>query len=350
MINNPFISYILPIRNESLFIENTINSIMNQKTKALEFEIIIADGMSIDGTRDIIKRLMNTIKEIKLIDNPEKIVPTGFNRALSISKGDYIIRIDGHAELRTDFVQNSLKELNNTNADCVGGPIINIAKGIIGNSISIAQKSKFGVGGVSFREEIKNGKYVDTLAFGAYNRQVFKEIGGYDIELIRNQDDEFNFRMVQNNLKIWLHPSIKSYYHTKSSIIGLFNQYFQYGFFKIRVFQKRSGFSSYRHIIPLLFILYLICSIFSFLFIDFKIWIIVPGVLYIVVSVLFSIYETLKSSNSVLSFIFLPMCYLTLHIAYGIGSMFGIFYFMNKWGDKSVKDKYFDKDNFAKIN
>ena len=178
MNNNPFITFIAPIRNESSFIERMIKSIINQNTNNFDFEIIVADGMSTDGTRNIINRLMKTINEIKLIDNPEKIVSTGFNRALSISRGDYIIRIDGHAELATDFLQNSLKELKTTNADCVGGPIRNISTGIIGNAIAIAQQSKFGVGGVAFRENISIGKYVDTLAFGTYKRRVFKKIGG----------------------------------------------------------------------------------------------------------------------------------------------------------------------------
>ena len=350
MRNNPFITYIAPIRNESLFIERTIKSIINQKNNNFDFEIIIADGMSTDGTRNIIKRLMKTVNEIRLIDNPEKIVPTGFNRALSISRGDYIIRIDGHAELATDFLQNSLKELKTTNADCVGGPIKNIATGIIGNAIAIAQQSKFGVGGVAFREDTSIGKYVDTLAFGTYKRQVFKQIGGYDIELVRNQDDEFNFRMVQQDLKIWLHPSIKSYYYPKSAINSFFKQYFQYGFFKIRVFQKRGGIASFRHIVPLIFIIYLFYAIFSYLVTDFNIPILILGISYISTSIIFTIKETLKNFNTGFSLIFLPIIFLTLHIAYGLGSFFGLFYFINKWNDKGLKDKYFNKEKFVNLN
>ncbi len=345
MNNNPFITYIAPIRNESSFIERMIKSIINQNNN-FDYEIIVADGMSTDGTRNIINRLMKTVNEIKLIDNPEKIVSTGFNRALSISRGDYIIRIDGHAELATDFLQNSLKELKTSNADCVGGPIINIATGIIGNAIAIAQQSKFGVGGAAFRENISIGMYVDTLAFGTYKRNVFKKIGGYDIELLRNQDDEFNFRMVQQNLKVWLHPSIKSYYYPKSAIHILFKQYFQYGFFKIRVFQKRSAVASFRHIVPLTFIISLFYAIYSYLVHDFNIPILILSVSYISISMIFSIRETLKNFDNGFSLIFLPVCFLTLHVAYGLGSFFGLFYFINKWNDKGLKDKYFNKDNF----
>ena len=350
MNNNPFITYIVPIRNESLVIERTIKSIINQKNNNFEFEILVADGMSTDGTRNIIKRLMKIVDEIRLIDNPEKIVPTGFNRALSISRGDYIIRIDGHAELATDFLQNSIKELKNTNAHCVGGPIKNITKGVIGNAIAIVQKSKFGVGGVAFREKIEKGKYVDTLAFGVYNRNVFEKLGGYDIELIRNQDDEFNFRMLQNNLKIWLHPSIKSYYHSKKTIIGLFKQYFQYGFYKIRVFQKRRGFSSFRHIIPLLFILFLCFSLLLYLIKGINFPILVIGFAYINASLIFTIIEFLKNIHKGTSLLFLPLCFLTLHIAYGLGSLFGMIYFINKWNDKDLKDKYFNKNKFVNLN
>ena len=346
MNNNPFITYIAPIRNESLFIERMIKSIINQNNNNFDFEIIVADGMSTDGTRNIIHRLMKTVNEIKLIDNPEKIVSTGFNRALSISRGDYIIRIDGHAELATDFLQNSIKELKTTNADCVGGPITNIATGIIGNAIAIAQQSKFGVGGVAFRENIRIGKYVDTLAFGTYKRNLFKKIGGYDIELLRNQDDEFNFRMLQQDLKIWLHPSIKSYYYPKSAIHKLFKQYFQYGFFKIRVFQKRSSAAAFRHIVPLIFIINLFYAIYSYLVTDFTIPILILSVSYIITSIIFSIRETLKNFDNGFSLIFLPICFMTLHVAYGLGSFFGLFYFMNKWNDKGLKDKYFNKDNF----
>ena len=94
-----------------------------------------------------------------------------------------------------------------------------------------------------------NGKFVDTLAFGSYKREIFDQIGGYDEELIRNQDDEFNFRLVQNGEKIWLDPSISSKYYNRSNYKMLFSQYFYYGFYKIRVFQKRKSFSSYRHLI-----------------------------------------------------------------------------------------------------
>ena len=348
MISRPFISIIIPIRNESIFIEKTINSIMHQAANNFEFEIIITDGMSIDGTRGIINKLMNKIKEIRIIDNPDKIVSTGFNRALSIAKGDYIIRIDGHAEISDDFIKNSLDCFNTIDSHCVGGPIKHIANGLIGKVIVLAQTTKFGIGNVPFRQGVKDGRYVDTLAFGIYRREVFQKIGGYDIDLVKNQDDEFNFRMIQNNLKIWLDPSIKSIYYPRNSFLTLYKQYFKYGFYKIRVFQKRSGYASFRHLIPLFFVLYIICSLLLSLITNYNVPIIIVSILYLILSIIFSVREAIIHHTKNPIFLLLPFCYFIIHTSYGFGSFFGIFYFINKWSDNNVNDKYFDREKFVK--
>ena len=193
-----------------------------------------------------------------MIDNPEKIVSTGFNRALSITKGNVIIRVDGHSILGNNFTQHCLNAFEKVDAVCVGGATEHVASGFIGSSIKIAQSSIFGVGGAAFRQGLTGGEFVDTLAFGAYKRAVFEELGGYDEELVRNQDDEFNFRLIQNGGKIWLDPSINSKYFPRTSFVKLFKQYFQYGFYKIRVMQKRRGIASLRHLVPALFIIAII--------------------------------------------------------------------------------------------
>jgi succinoglycan biosynthesis protein ExoA len=341
------ISIILPIRNEFQGIEKTLQSIFSQ-TINKDFEIIVVDGNSSDGTRKILKNLQNNNSNIHLIDNPEKIVSTGFNRALNESKGDIIIRVDGHCEIAPDYIQKCLKCLEKINADCVGGATEHVASGLVGKAIKIAQSSFFGVGGVSFRKNVEKGQYVDTLAFGAYKREVFDKLGGYDEELVRNQDDEFNFRMIQNDGKIWLDPSIKSTYTQRNSFMGLFKQYFQYGFYKIRVMQKRRGIASWRHVVPGLFVLTLLVGLSIFLFTGNNIPILSLCIPYLSFSLFTTIFELIKTPSNLISVMILPVTFFILHISYGLGFLTGLIYFWDKWGDIKIKDNHFDREQFTK--
>ena len=336
------------VYNEEDYIEKAIDSLFKQDIGNYDLEIIIVDGNSTDGTRDIVSALGEENPQIHIIDNPDRIVPIGFNRALSICKGSIIIRLDGHAAVKSNYVTQCLKILERTSADCVGGPIINSSNGIIGKSINIAQSSNFGTGGASFRSLVDGGKYVSTLAFGAYKRNVFNEIGGYDEELIRNQDDEFNLRLIQSGRKIWLDSSIQSIYYPRSTFLKLFKQYFQYGFYKIRVIQKRAGFSSWRHIAPLCFVLILIIT--NFLFFYYKIsfpLLLVIG-MYLSISIIASSIYLFRFKCNLFSIVLLPLSYFLMHFSYGMGNLIGIIYFMNKWNDRELKDVHFNIKMFSK--
>ena len=321
---------------------------MNQKDSEQEFEILIVDGMSTDNTRGIIIKYQKDHPNIHLIDNPEKIVSTGFNRALNESKGDIIIRVDGHCEIAPDYIQKCLECLEKINADCVGGATEHVASGLVGKSIKMAQSSFFGVGGVSFRKKVEKGEYVDTLAFGAYKRDVFDQLGGYDEELVRNQDDEFNFRMIQNDMKIWLDPSIKSTYTQRNSFMGLFKQYFQYGFYKIRVMQKRRAIASWRHVVPGLFVLILLFGLSIFLFTGNIIPILSLCIPYFSFSLFATIFELIKTPSYLISVMMLPVTFFILHVSYGLGFLMGFIYFLHKWGDIKTKDGHFDREQFTK--
>ena len=339
------ISFILPIRNEENFIVKTIQSIFSQTIEE-DYEIIVADGMSNDGTRELLKNFQINNTNLILINNPEKIVSTGFNRALNESKGDIIIRVDGHCEIALDYIQKCLECLEKINADCVGGATEHVASGLVGESIKIAQSSFFGVGGVSFRKNIDKGEYVDTLAFGAYKRDVFDQLGGYDEELVRNQDDEFNFRMIQNDRKIWLDPSIKSTYTQRNSFLGLFKQYFQYGFYKVRVTQKRKGLASWRHLVPSAFLLSLLIGFFLFIIKSDPFFLFLVGMPYLLFSLIFTLLEIFKSPKHVISLTLLPLTFFILHFSYGLGSLLGLVYFWNKWNDTGLKDYHFNHEQF----
>ena len=340
------VSVILPIRNELLYIKRTINSIIDQTFDG-EIEIIVADGMSQDGTREKVKLLQKIHKNIYLIDNPQKIVSTGFNKALNVAKGDMILRVDGHSKLKPNYIKNSLAIISKMNADCVGGPIKHVANGVIGESIIIAQSSKYGNGGARFRMKLKKGEYVDTLAFGCYKREVFRDIGGYDEELKKNQDDEFNFRLIQNGGSIWLDPTIKSIYYSRNSLFKFFNQYFKYGLYKIRVIQKRKGIASFRQLVPPTFVLTIFSGVISHIFFNNTILLNLVVISYILFC-LFSAWISFIKINkpAIFPILLLPLTLLTMHFSYGFGFLFGSFKFVCKWNDSELKNKHFQKETF----
>ncbi len=350
-MNSSLTTIIIPSRNEANFISKTLDSIISQDFPGDNLEIIISDGMSDDGTREIIQDYQDKYSNIKIIDNPERIVPSGFNRALNLAGGQIIIRIDGHAEIDRNYVANCVTAMKEKNADCVGGATKHSAKRMVGKIVNMAQSSKFGVGGVAFREGVKIGEYVDTLAFGAYKREIFEKIGGYDEELIRNQDDEFNLRLTQSGGKIWLDPTIKSIYYPRNSLKKLFIQYFQYGFYKVRVMQKRRGFASWRHLVPGAFVLSLFGSVLLLPVYHFPFYVIFGS--YVIANFTATLYELLKSKKAqmyslISSFALLPITFFTLHFSYGLGFLCGLGFFWNKWNDREVKDYHFDREQFIK--
>ena len=348
------ISAIIPVFNEKEFISRAINSILKQDISNTNYEILIVDGMSTDGTREVIKVYQSKNKNIFLIKNPNKIVSIGFNKALSISKGKIIIRLDGHAEFRPDYFRKCLTLLNNKDICCVGGVILHKSQGSIGESIKIAQSSNFGTGGVNFRKNIIRARYVNTLAFGAYKREVFEKYGGYDEELIKNQDDEFNLRLVQNGNKIWLDPSMKTIYYSRDSFKKLFIQYFYYGFYKVRVIQKRSGFSSWRHLIPGIFVFGLFISIFYKLIYKDSMIFDVVILLYLIANIFSMFYEIIKKHRifnilkKINLLLYVPLAFWIMHLSYGFGFILGAIYFRNHWKKRNIIDIHFKKNNKEK--
>ena len=341
--NYPFISVILPIRNEEDKILSTLNSILNQNYKSDKIEILISDGSSYDNTIKIINNIANQDPRIKIIKNIYKIVSTGFNLALNDAKGDIIIRIDGHCEITQNYFEKCCNLLKETDADIVGGVIQTISSGLIGNAISIAQSSPFGVGGVKFRRiDLDKGSYVDTLAFGAHRRELFVDIGSYDEEMVCNQDDEFNNRVLQAEKKIWMDPTIRTKYYARSSYFKLFKQYFNYGFYKVRGIQKRKRLFSIRHLAPSTFLISLIgTSIFGY-FLHLP-WISFSVIfLYLIVNFISSIIVSQKTVQIPLIF----LSFWILHIGYGLGFIWGLICFSGKWRDNSLKDNHFNREQF----
>jgi succinoglycan biosynthesis protein ExoA len=253
----PAVSIVVPCRNEAEHIETALRSILAQESPPGEFEVIVADGMSDDGTRTILSKLSKENSQLRLVDNPGRIVSTGLNGAIRLARGKVIIRMDAHTSYAPDYIRRCVEVLRETAADNVGGPWVARGTGRIGRAIAAAFQSSFAAGGARGHDPNYSGP-VDTVYLGCWPREVFDRIGFFDEDLVRNQDDEFNLRLVRSGGKIWQSTKIKSWYHPRQTLRQLFRQYIQYGYWKVRVIQKHRLPASVRHLVPPCFILVLI--------------------------------------------------------------------------------------------
>lgn len=193
------LSVICPIYNEEKYIGACIESILSQDYPQDDLEVIFADGMSTDNTRKIVASYTAKYPWIKLIDNPDRIVPPALNKAIDVAKGDVIMRLDAHAEYPGNYFSELTKQLKLLNADNVGGVCITLPtnNSATAKAIACVLSSKFGMGDSSFRVGAKNITLADTVPFGCWPRSVFERIGNFDLDLVRNQDDEFNGRITK---------------------------------------------------------------------------------------------------------------------------------------------------------
>ena len=254
MTASPTVSVVIPCRNEQNAIESCLRSMLAQDPPAGGFEIIVADGMSDDGTRAILERMAREDGRVRVVDNPERVTPCGMNAGIAAASGRYIAIAGAHCRYASDYLRQSVRVLEETGADNAGGPVICQSKSLLQKAIAAAHHSPFSVGGARWHRTDYDGP-ADTVFGGLYRREVFDRIGMFDTALVRNQDDEFNLRLIRGGGKIWQSPLIKSWYYPRNSLRALFHQYFQFGYWKVRVIQKHRIPASIRHVVPAAFAL-----------------------------------------------------------------------------------------------
>lgn len=250
------VSIIVPCRNEQHYIKHFIHSAINQCLEGFEIEIIIADGDSNDGTREVLSELSTIDKRIRWIENPRQIVSTGLNLCLEHALGDIVVRMDVHTQYASDYVLQCVRALESTGAMCVGGPWLAVGRTTHERAIAAAFQSSVGSGRATSRCIDYTG-WVDTVYLGAWLRADLVELGGFDESLVRNQDDELALRIHRRGGRVWQSADIRSAYFPRASLTALYRQFRQYGYWKIPVIRKHRLPASLRHLVPFTFFLLL---------------------------------------------------------------------------------------------
>jgi len=342
-IRRPFVSIIMPVRNEAQFLTRSLGAVLRQTYPGHRMEIVVADGMSTDNSRDVIEALAaNTNIRTHIVDNPQLIAPTGLNCALRKAIGEIIIRIDGHCEIEETYVENCVDLLMAGKADGVGGPIKTVGESSTARAIAIAMSSNFGVGGSAFRTIDDREMYTDTVAFPGYTRKIIDLAGEFDEELVRNQDDEYNYRIRELGGKIRLSPQIRSLYFSRSSFWSLWRQYYQYGYWKVRVLQLHPRQMSYRQFVPFLFVASLLLFGALALFFPLAAWFFLAIALaYLLANIVAATHATRGRPAMAAA---VALSFLILHLSYGLGSLAGLIAFRNRWASPNVAVLNHDRD------
>lgn len=316
----PLITVIIPMRNEARYIERCLDALAAQDYPAERFEVLVIDGMSTDTSPGLVERFLHAYPNFQIIKNPQRITPVAFNTGIRRARGEIIAIVSAHAVLAPDYLSRCVAALQETRADNVGGPMRAVSETYVGQAIAAATSSPFGVGGARFHYA-ETAQWVDTVYMGAYPRTVFERIGLFDEELVRNQDDEFNFRLTRAGGKIWLDPQIQSVYFSRGTLRGLWKQYYEYGFWKVRVIQKHGRPASVRHLVPALFVLALTGSLLLALATLSPLWFLLIAVPYVLAAVAASV---MAARGNWRALPLLPVIFFVLHFAYGLGFLVGL--------------------------
>lgn len=318
MMNLRTFSIVCPIRNEENYIGNLLKFLETVQPKPKE--VILIDGISEDDTLNIIDLcLQKSTLPVTIISNQKKTVPFALNLAIPLCTSDIIVRIDAHSEYDIEYFKKILETFDETDADIVGGPTRTTFRNIFQESVAYIFNTNLGMGNSSVHNVDFKG-YTDSVTFGAWKKSIFETTGFFDVNLKRNQDDEFHYRAKSLGFKIFQNPDIKLFYYPRSTLKGLFKQYFEYGLFKPIVLQKIKSEIKLRHIIPSFFVGYLTFLLLLRFFgqINFFFWI--PLFLYFTIVLFYSFNNALILKAKIISFFAYP----AIHIGYGLGFLIGL--------------------------
>lgn len=320
------ITFCIVAYNEAGAIDNLLLDLTNQDYPHKKIEVVLIDGKSTDSTKEIMLKFKteneNDFYNILVLDNNKKTLPCGWNVALENYTGDAIVRVDAHARIPNDFIKKNIIHLSNDEYVCGGYRPNIISDETKWNKMLLsAETSMFGSSIADYRRQSKD-RCVNSIFHGAYRREVFDKIGGYNEKLTRTEDNDIHYRMREAGFDIHFHSDIISYQHIRSTFKKMIKQKYLNGYWIGMTMGINPKCFSLYHFVPFAFIIGIILTtVLSFM----GFW--------QLSALMWSLYVLFAVFNTVSSFIrdnfnpfdlLLPFVYFTLHMAYGMGTLIGL--------------------------
>jgi len=327
------LSVIIPCYNGQATIKALLQAILEQDFPTSEMEVIIADGMSTDETRKEIGAFKEEHPElaIEVVDNPNRTTPSGLNVAMRTAQGEFILRFDAHTSPRAGYISRCIDALEQGLGDNVGG-VCNMRPGSdswIGRAIAAALAHPLGVGDAGYRIG-SEARSVDTVPFGAFRRSLIDEIGGFDENLLANEDYEFNVRVRQSGRTVWIDPEIQSTYMARTTLSALARQYWRYGYWKLRMLTRYPETFRWRQLSGAFVLTWLGLGFLS-IWIPFARWLLILEAIIYGGALLFSSVRAALNKNDGTLLIGLPLAIATMHFSWGSGFLWSLIEFIAQW-------------------
>ncbi len=328
MTGPEFVSIVVPCYNEEQTIGLLLSAIHAQTYPHTQMEVILADGMSSDHTREKIEQFQSQHADLKVrvIDNPKRIIPAGVNLAIQAASGSYIIRLDAHSVPEPDYVERSINNLQTGVGDNVGGLwLIQPGKpGWMARSIAVAAGHPLGAGDARYRYSNTAGE-VDTVPFGAFDRSLFDRIGFYDETLVTNEDYEFNARIRANGGKIFFDPAIRTQYFARPTLGALARQYWRYGYWKWRMLKRFPTTLRWRQAVPPIFVLSVLLLLILSLWSVLARIVLLAGIGFYIALLIGASIPYARRFKDLRLLIGIPAAITTMHFSWGSGFLWSFF-------------------------
>ena len=315
---------IVPCRNERRFISRCLDSILANDFPHTDYEVIVADGSSDDGSGELLSSYARAHRNVRIIDNPLRTAASGLNLAIREARGRLILRVDAHSTIEPDYISKCVMAASTSGADNVGGIMHThpTNEGVLANAIVNVLSHPFGVGNSTFRIHSDRPRYVDTVFGGCYRREVFERIGAFNEQLTRGQDMEFNRRLTAAGGRILLVPEIVSHYYARTDLISYCRHNWTNGVWAILPFLYSDVMPvRFRHLVPMLLVIVLGSLMVAGLFFTAAGWAALAIAAAYVVAALAAAAQVAIRKRSPLLLATMPVAFALLHFPYGFGSL-----------------------------